>query len=188
MKAPICLVLAAAAAAAALAEPVIYRLDPGHSFVHFEVLHFGTSTIRGRVGPARGRVELDLEARHGWTHVRVDTGSVDTGMPFFDARLRQSDLLDSAGQPEASYTATRFVFEGSRLAGLRGELSFRGRSQALELRTVHFGCHTHPVQQREVCGGDFEGEIDRADFGASYGMPFVANRVRLLIQVEGIRQ
>ena len=30
------------------AEPQRYTLDPTHSFVHFEVLHFGTSTIRGR--------------------------------------------------------------------------------------------------------------------------------------------
>jgi polyisoprenoid-binding protein YceI len=38
-------VLAAAlgvAAADATAEPVTYRLDPTHSFVHFEVMHFGT--------------------------------------------------------------------------------------------------------------------------------------------------
>ena len=51
--------------------------------------------------------------------------------------------------------------------------------QALELRALRFGCHTHPQLQREVCGGDFEGELDRAGFGASFGMPFVANRVRL---------
>ena len=37
------------------AEPVVYRLDPTHSFVHFEVRHFGTSTTRGRVGPIAGR-------------------------------------------------------------------------------------------------------------------------------------
>jgi polyisoprenoid-binding protein YceI len=74
------------------------------------------------------------------------------------------------------------------LSGVNGELTLRGTSQALELRALRFGCHTHPQRQREVCGGDFEGELKRGDFGASFGMPFVENRVRLVIQVEGIRQ
>ena len=39
------------AAAVATAEPLTYRLDPEASFVHFEVLHFGTSTLRGRAAP-----------------------------------------------------------------------------------------------------------------------------------------
>jgi polyisoprenoid-binding protein YceI len=33
------------------AAPAVYVLDPDHSFVFFEVLHFGTSTLRGRFGP-----------------------------------------------------------------------------------------------------------------------------------------
>ena len=51
--------LLCAGAAPAHAEPVDYALDPAHSFVHFELLHFGTSTIRGRFGP--------LAARSRWT-------------------------------------------------------------------------------------------------------------------------
>ena len=71
---------------------------------------------------------------------------------------------------------------------MSGELTLRDVRQGLELRALRFGCHTHPQLQREVCGGDFEGELMRANFGASFGMPFVADRVRLLVQVEGIRQ
>ena len=65
MKAlPLCLLALAASAAA---QPALYRLDPEHSFVHFEVLHFGTSTLRGRFGVSQGEVELDRSAqRGGW--------------------------------------------------------------------------------------------------------------------------
>jgi polyisoprenoid-binding protein YceI len=38
-----------------------------------------------------------------------------------------------------------------------------------------------------VCGGDFEGELLRSDFGATFGLPLIANRVRLQVQVEGRR-
>jgi len=177
-----------ALAAPARAEPVVYRLDPQHSFVTFEVLHFGTSTLRGRFGPIDGQVELDRESRSGWASLSIATAGVDTGLPAFDARLREPDLLASEAYPMASFVASRFSFDGSKLSVVNGQLTLRDVRQALELRALHFGCHTHPQLQREVCGGDFEGELRRGDFGASFGMPFVANRVRLLVQVEGIRQ
>lgn len=172
----------------ACAEPALYVLDPEHSFVHFEVLHFGTSTLRGRFGPLGGQVELDRALGRGSVSLRIATASVDTGMAFFDARLKQGDLLASEDYPEARYTSAKFIFDGEQLLGLSGKLTLRGYSQTLELRALRFGCHTHPSLQREVCGGDFEGELERADFGAGFGVPFVANRVRLLVQVEGLRQ
>ncbi len=177
-----------ALAAPAGAEPVIYRLDPLHSFVYFEVLHFGTSTLRGRFGPIDGQVELDREARSGWASLSIATAAVDTGLPAFDARLRQADLLASEAYPTASFVASRFSFDGPKLSAVSGELTLRDVRQTLQLRALRFGCHTHPQLQREVCGGDFEGELRRGDFGASFGMPFIANRVRLRVQVEGIRQ
>lgn len=180
--------LALAASAAARAESVIYVLDPEHSFVHFEVLHFGTSTLRGRFGPLNGLVELDREAGRGSVLLRIPTASVDTGIPAFDARLRQPDLLASEAYPTAEFASARFVFDGPTLTGVDGEFTLRDTRQGLELRALRFGCHTHPVLQREVCGGDFEGQLKRGDFGASFGMPFVENRVRLRVQVEGIRQ
>jgi polyisoprenoid-binding protein YceI len=179
--------LLALAAQATPAQPVTYRLDPEHSFVHFEVLHFGTSTLRGRFGRIDGYVELDRTAPSGWASLRIPTAEVDTGVPAFDARLRQSDLLASEAYPMATFVASRFRFDGPKVSALSGELTLRGVSQTLELRALQFGCHSHPQLQREVCGGDFEGELQRASFGASFGMPFVANRVRLLVQVEGIR-
>jgi polyisoprenoid-binding protein YceI len=174
--------------AGARAEPVVYLFDPQRSFVHFEVDHFGTSTIRGRLGPPEGHVELDRAARTGWVGARIRTASVDTGLPAFDARLRAPDLLASDAFSEATFIASRFLFDGDRLVALVGELTWRGTSQGLELRALRFGCFTEPQAQREMCGGDFVGELRRGDFGASFGMPFVGNRVRLIVQVAAVRR
>jgi len=188
MKRCLAAVLAVAALCPAAAQPALYVLDPDHSFVTFEVLHFGTSTLRGRFGAISGAVELDRTTGRGSVSVQIATRDVDTGMPSFDARLREPDLLAAESDPLAYFVATRLVFDGTALARVNGELTLRGISQGLELRALRFGCHTHPVLQREVCGGDFEGELKRGDFGASFGMPFAANRVRLVVQVEGIRR
>lgn len=172
-------------ASPAAAAPLAYTLDPDHSFVHFEVQHFGTSTSRGRFGPVRGVVLLDRAAGRGELSLRIATASVDTGLPVFNARLRQADLLASAEHPEAYFVATRFRFEGEQLAEVRGEFTLRGVSQPLSLHAKHFACR--PAEGGEVCGGDFEAEVLRSDFGATFGLPLVGDRVRLKIQVEGRR-
>lgn len=63
----------------------------------------------------------------------------------------------------------------------------RGVSQGLTLTALRFACVPDPRSARERCGGDFEGEIDRSTVGASFGLPFVADRVRLLVQIDGLR-
>jgi len=177
--------LLALAAASAGAQPATYVLDPAHSFVHFEVLHFGTSTTRGRFGPIAGVVTLDRAAGRGEVGLRIPTAGVDTGLPFFNARLREADLLASAEYPEAYFVARNFRFEGQALAEVRGEFTWRGVSQPLSLFARRFACRIDAGA--EVCGGDFEGEILRSEFGITFGLPLVADRVRLVVQVEGRR-
>jgi polyisoprenoid-binding protein YceI len=189
-RAFLALVFAAAALAApgAGAQPATYRLDPERSFVHFEVLHFGTSTSRGRFGPVQGEVRLDRATQRGEVGLAIATASVDTGLAVFDARLRQDDLLASEAHPQAYFVARQFRFDGERLAEVRGEFTLRGISQPLSLRALFFGCRQDAARRAEVCGGDFEAEIKRSEFGATFGLPLVADRVRLVVQVEGVRQ
>lgn len=177
------LTLAAALPCSAAVE--LFDLDPAHSFVHAEVLHFGTSTIGVRFGPVAGTVELDRGAGRGRVGVAIDMKTAATGWPVFDRRLREPDLLATEAHPQAWFVAERFVFEGPRLVELRGELTLRGTSAPLALRAERFRCRPGPP---EVCGGDFVGELDRSRFGADFGLPWVADRVRLRIQAEGRRR
>jgi polyisoprenoid-binding protein YceI len=178
----------AAATPAARSEPVEYGFDPSHTFVHFEVRHFGTSTIRGRFGPVAGSVMLDRDAGQGKLAVTIATAGVSTGVRVFDGRLREADLLASNEFPQASFVADRFVFDAGRLVEVKGYFTLRGVRQPLTLRALKFACERREALQREVCGGDFEGEFERSAFGIVFGLPFVGDRVGLVIQAEGIRQ
>jgi polyisoprenoid-binding protein YceI len=183
------LALLSGACTAAAAQAGYYVFDPAHTFVHFEVMHFATSTIRGRIGPVPGSATLDLAARTGSVSLRIPTASVSTGVPPMDARLRDPDLFGSVAYPEAFYVSSDFRFDAQgQLVELRGEFTLRGISRPLVLRMRRFGCYTHPLLQREVCGGDFEGELRRTEYGADFGVPIVGDRVRLVVQVEGIKR
>lgn len=168
-------------------EPVRYVLDARHSWVQFEVMHFGTSTVRGRLGPASGFVMLDRAAGLGSASIEIATASVSTGLAPFDQRIRRPDLLDTGAHPTAWFVSRALRLEGERLVSLRGELTLRGTSQGLTLTATHFGCHLEPQSQREVCGGDFEADLKRSDFGIDYGLPLIGDTVRLKVQVEGVR-
>lgn len=170
------------------AQPVVYSLDPAHTSVTFEVLHFGTSTTRGRFSLVMGDVTLDRAAQRGEVGLRIDTASVSTGLAVFDARLRQADLLASEEHPQAYFVASNFRFDGDRLLEVRGEFTLRGKSQPLSLFATRFSCRTDERLKRDVCGGDFEGEFLRSSVGATFGLPVVGDRVRLLVQAEGIRR
>ncbi len=170
-------------AAQAGAEPVVYTLDPEHTLVQFELLHFGTSTIRGRFGPISGEVTLDRSAGSGAIRIAVDTKSVSTGLRVFDARIREPDLLASADFSQAVFTAEALRFNGDRLTEVSGTLNLRGIGRPLVLHALRFGCEQRAQQQ--VCGGDFEGELQRSDYGINFSLPFVADKLRLLVQVEG---
>jgi polyisoprenoid-binding protein YceI len=176
-------------ATATQAEPVRYRFDPTHTFAHFELSHFGTSTIRGRLGPLNGEVELDRTARRGRVQVEIDTSLASTGVSVLDARMRDADMLAVQLYPKAYLVAERVEFDDAgRVKSLRGEFTLRGVSQPLTLTALRFNCYTSPLIRREVCGGDFEGQFNRSAVGINHSLPFVADTVRLLVQVEAIRE
>jgi polyisoprenoid-binding protein YceI len=174
---------------AAHAEPVRYRFDPTHTFAHFEVSHFGTSTIRGRLGPLNGEVEIDRSARRGRVQVEIDTSLASTGVSVLDARLREPDMLSVQVHPKAYWVAERMeIDDAGQVKSMRGEFTLRGISLPLTLTAVRFNCYTSPLLRREVCGGDFEGQFSRGAVGITHSLPFVSDTVRLLVQVEAIRQ
>jgi polyisoprenoid-binding protein YceI len=165
-----------------------YRLDPGHTFVHWEVLHMGTSTSRGRFDKVEGSIVFDPVAATVDLGFTVDTRSVSTGSTAFDGVLRGAQLLDAGQHPVAWFVARRATFEGAVPRQVHGELTLRGQSQPLTLTARRWKCGLNLLFQREVCGGDFEATLSRAAFGMTLAAGLVSDDVRLLVQVEAVRE
>ena len=82
-----------------------------------------------------------------------------------------------------------FTFTGEKVSEISGTLTFMGKTNPITLKASNFNCYMNPMFKREVCGGDFEGTIVRSQYGVNYGLPaFAPDNVRLLVQVEAIRQ
>ena len=174
---------------AAQAEPARYALDPNHTFATFEIQHLGMSTIRGRFDKKEGFVEIDRAAKTGRAEVTFDTTSISTGVPRFDNHLKGDDFFKTDMYPNAKFVGDKFVFDGDRVTEVSGTLTMLGKTNPVTLKATRFKCIQHPMLKREACGGDFETTLQRSQWGLTYGLPAVApDNVRLLIQVEGIKQ
>lgn len=179
----------AATTLAAQAQSATYALDPTHTFVTFEVPHYGVTTNRGRFDKKTGTVTLDKAGKSGKVEITIETGSINTGTEAFNKHLQSKDFFNSAEFPTARFVADKFVFNGDKVAEVTGSLTLLGKTNPVTLKATSFGCYTNPMLKVEVCGGDFETTIARSQYGMGWGLNFgISDNVRLVVQVEGVKQ
>ncbi len=184
-----CLAAALALAApAALAAPEAFVVDPGHTFPAFEVLHLGISTQRGRFERTSGRIEIDREAGTGRIELAIETASVSTGNRALDGVLKGEDFFDVEKHPRITFRAQAVEFEGGEPHRARGELTMNGVTRPVEVTVGRFGCTRLPFLVRLTCGADVTASLRRSEFGISRFANFVADEVRVVVQVEAVRE
>ena len=177
-----------AAAGFAQAQSATYAIDPTHTFVNFEAKHFGTSTLRGRFDRKEGTVQFDRAGKSGKAEISIDIASVSTGVGPLDGHLKSKDFFNAAEFASAKFVSDKFVFDGDKVTEVAGSLTMLGKSNPVTLKATNFNCYQNPMLKREVCGGDFETTITRSQWGMAYGLPGIPDNIRLLIQIEAVKQ
>ena len=175
--------------AAAHAETATYAIDPNHTFASWEIAHFATSTNRGRFNKTSGTVTLDKAAKTGSLDVTVDTTSLDTGTAAFTKHISSDEMLNVAAFPTAHLVATKFVFNGDKVAEIDGNLTLMGKTNPIVLKAQNFNCYMSPMVKREVCGGDFDTTLVRSQYGVTYGLNYgFPDAMHVIVQVEAVKQ
>ncbi len=174
---------------AAQAEVATYSIDPTHTFVTFEVTHFGTSTNRGRFDKKQGTIQLDKVSKTGKVELVLETGSINTGTDAFNQHLQSDSFFNVARFPTAKFVANSFSFHDDKVSEVVGQLTMLGKTYPIILKANNFNCYMSPMAKREVCGGDFETTIARSQWGMDWGVNLgIPDRVKLAVQVEAVRQ
>jgi len=181
--------VAAMFAGAAQAQSANYAIDPTHTFVTFEISHFGASVNRARFDKKEGTVQSDLAGKSGKVEISFDATSVNSGTPAFDKHLQSADLFNAAAHPTIKFVSDKFVFKGDNVSEVTGQLTLLGKTAPITLKANQFACYQSPMLKREVCGGDFEATIDRTVFGMNYGVDWgFPKSVRIVVQAEAVKQ
>jgi polyisoprenoid-binding protein YceI len=171
------------------AEPATYVVEPTHTFVTYEISHFGTSTNRGRFDKKDGKINLDFAAKTGKVDISFEIASVNSGVAMMDKHLQSDDFFSAEKFPKARFVGDKFSFSGDKVSSVSGSLTLRDKTHPVTLKAVGFNCYQNQMIKREVCGGDFETTIDRTAFGMAYGIDWgFPKEVKLIIQVEAVKQ
>ena len=177
-----------AAPNAARAEPLVYEIDPAHTYPSFEADHMGgLSTWRGKFNRTAGKVTLDKAAGNGSIEVSVDIDSIDFGNDEMNAQAKKIDLFDATEFPNATYVAKLEGFKDGVPSRAVGDLTLRGVTRPLVLAIKSFKCLPHPMLKREVCGADAQASFQRDEFGITAGKDYgFGMQVTLRIQIEAV--
>lgn len=177
----------AGAATTALAEPVTYTLDPGHTQVAFTYSHLGFSNITGRFDATEGTLTYDpADPAASSIEVTVQIDSVTTGVPVLDGELKAADYLDVASFPVATFKSTKAEAAGEGKLNLTGDLTIHGVTLPASFAVTVNKVGEHPMRKKPAAGFDATGTIDRTAFGVDKYTMVTGPEVHLHITTEGI--
>jgi len=177
--------------AATLAAPVLaadtYSIDPGHTHPSFEISHFGWSTQRGRFDKVSGKLTLDRAAKTGGVEVTIDVASISTGVAKLDEHLKSEDFFNVAKFPTMTFKSKKLNFTGDKPSSVDGEITLLGVTKPLTLTISAFQCAPNKFVNKDACGADATGTIKRTDFGMTKYAPNLGDDVKLVINVEALK-
>jgi polyisoprenoid-binding protein YceI len=167
----------------------IYKLDNTHTNAVFNIDHFQTSTNHGGFYAITGEVDYQPENKTGHLQVTIPLKALNTGVPAFDKHILSSDILNAEKYPTIVFASSKWHFADGKPTAIDGQLTMKGISRPVTLKTTKFNCYASPVFKAQVCGGDFVAQIDRTQWGVDYlGDMGMSKTVDIAIQVEGIKQ
>jgi polyisoprenoid-binding protein YceI len=172
---------------AALADDL--KADPVHSFVVFDVHHFGAGYVYGTFGGPTGTVGYDsTDLTKTSFDMSVDTASIDTRNENRDKDLKGPDFFDVKQFPAMTFKSTSVTKTGDQTIAVTGDLTVRGVTKSITVPIEITG--TGKGMRGETRTGfraDFK--IDRRDYGmVADAEPVIGNEIHIIVAIEAVQQ
>lgn len=158
-----------------------YKVDSAHTQVAFTVNHLGFNAYHGIFGDITGSLTLD-PAKPDASKLSIEipmSGIVTTSKALTD-HLLKPDFFDAAKFPTARFESTSVVASGTS-AVITGNLTIKGVTKPVTFNAQFIGAGPNPMSKAETVGFEATTSINRSDFGISYGVPMVSDKVDLRI-------
>lgn len=112
-----------------------YTLDPKHASLFFRINHLGYSTYIGRFERFEASLTGDpAQPEAAQVTAIVDMASLNVANPEFADQLMGPDWFDAARFPQASFRTYGLKIVGEKEADISGDLTMKGRTQAVIIR------------------------------------------------------
>ena len=169
-----------------------YNIDPDHSLAWFTIGHERVTEFVGRFDKIAGTYTFDpKDASKDKVEVTIPVGSIDTNFAQRNRDLLGPDIFNAREFPDIKFVSTRYKATGNHTGKLYGNITMHGTTRPVVFRVNAIGAG--PVTDLpKPWGGYLSGyvataTIKRSDFGVSAFEGEIGDRVRLHINVEGVR-
>ena len=163
-----------------LAAVINYALDPAASTVAFET-DFGPDTITGTIPLEKADLALDFDdVRNCTVSVELDVTGAEASFPFAAQALKGPKVLDAKAHPKMTFDSTSVARAGDA-ADVTGNLTLRGVTKAVTLRTEIFRPKGSAADDNSRLTVKLTGSVNRSDFGANGWSDMVGDEVRIII-------
>ena len=181
------------AAVTAHADPITYKLDPGHTMVLFSWNHFGFSNPTANLGLGDGTLVFDEKnPAKSSVEVTLPLANLDTHVSALDEHLKKPDFLDADKFSTVTFKSTKVIEKGEGKLQIVGDLTVRGVTKPVTLDASYEGSGKDPWGG-ERAGFTATTTINRTDFGMTFnkaletGGLLVGEKVELQLEVEAIK-
>ncbi len=172
----------------ARAEVKVYTIDPSHTNILWFGSHFGFSYSVGQFMDFEGKIEFDeANPANSYVEVVIQADSVMTGLDNFDEKLRSDVFFDANAHPTIRFTSKEMVIQGKDRGEIVGDLTLKGVTRPVILKTVLNKAGINPYNEKETLGFRAETVLRRADFNMDNMVDKgIAPIVPILIEMEAI--
>ena len=185
--APLALMAALVVPTAAPAADYIIDNKGGHAAISFRIKHLGFSWLSGRFDQFSGTYSYDPKVPEASkVSVEIDTTSVSSNHAERDKHLRNTDFLDVAKFPKATFVSKKVEPAGEGKAKITGDLTLRGVTKEVTIDASYVGGGADPW------GGNRTGftgttKFALADYGITFNLGPASKEVELTLDVEGVQ-
>ena len=162
-----------------------YKLDPGHSTVIWDAVHFGFSKPHGLFPMVNGTLTLDEKTPvNSKVEATISTAAIVTGNAKFDEHLKSADFFNVAKFPEAKFVSDKVEVTGKDTAKVTGNLTLLGVTKPVTLDVKLNKKDVNPFTKQPTVGFSATTTIKRSEFGINYAIPGVSDDVTIQIESE----
>ncbi len=165
------------------------EIDPVHSFIVFDIHHFGAGYVYGTFAGPKGTVEYDA---NDLSKIKFDAqtsaDSISTQNSMRDRDLKGPDFFNVRQFPTIAFVSTSAEKTGDNTIKLTGNLTLKGVTKPVTVTMERTGTGKGGMRNETRVGFRTTFTIKRSDFDMTYDAPAIGDEVELIVAIEAIER
>ncbi|HXX40965.1 MAG TPA: YceI family protein [Chthoniobacterales bacterium] len=166
-----------------------YKFDQARSRLEFNVHQF-LGTTHGKFAKFEGQIDIDREhPEKSSVVVKIQVGSINTGIEKRDEHLRSAEFFDVEKFPEITFKSRSVKQTGPESGDILGDFTMHGVTKPI---TLHVKLLTAAAEKKETRWSVTTEPLKRRDFNLMFSssaeaVSGISQAVPVVIEIEALR-